>query len=146
MSDISRRSRHSICQSFFPAQIYNIIQIHSGETSRPRDFGARSVTARPCALKLASITFFMRGQLVASLCGFQCSLLLIHFCYNLTDTCLHCYKEWHKIYPICDAPLWRSARHSFHLLQKSRRNYRSHVRTEAVFRVWFSYRRKSSLI
>ena len=44
--DISRRSRHIICQSFFPAWIYNLIQIHSGETSRPRDFVARSVAAR----------------------------------------------------------------------------------------------------
>ena len=30
-----------------------MIQIHSGETSRPRDFAARSVAARPDALKLA---------------------------------------------------------------------------------------------
>ena len=115
VSDISRRSRHSICQSFFPAwighfrvpksltfkmrlgaqpflwkwvlfawewkndfhikgwaptlvlkqrpggtrkwRIYNMIQIHSGETIRPRDFLARSVAARPHALKLASLTF-----------------------------------------------------------------------------------------
>ena len=44
---------------FFPAWIYNYIkiQIHSGEISRPRDFVARSVAARPHALKLASLTF-----------------------------------------------------------------------------------------
>ena len=33
-----------------------MIQIHSGETSRPQDFVARLVAARPCALKLASLT------------------------------------------------------------------------------------------
>ena len=42
VSDISCRFRHSICQScFFSACIYNMIQIRSGETSRPRDFVAR---------------------------------------------------------------------------------------------------------
>ena len=51
--DISRCSRLIICQSFFfPAWISNMIQIHSGETSRPRDFVARSVAARPHASKL----------------------------------------------------------------------------------------------
>ena len=34
-----------------------MIQIHSGEASRPRDFVAISVDARPHALKLASLTF-----------------------------------------------------------------------------------------
>ena len=42
---------------FFPMWIYNMIQIHSGETSRPWDFVARLVTARPHALKLISLTF-----------------------------------------------------------------------------------------
>ena len=55
VSDNSRRYRHSICQSFFPAWNYNIIKIHSGETSRPRDFVARSVAVRPHALKLFSL-------------------------------------------------------------------------------------------
>ena len=32
---------------FFPAWIYNMIQFHLGETSRPRDFVARSVAQRP---------------------------------------------------------------------------------------------------
>ena len=69
VSNISRRSGHSVCQSFFPAWIGNTIEIHSGETSRPRDFVASSVVARPHALKLASLTFknFMRGQLLATL-------------------------------------------------------------------------------
>ena len=40
---------------FFPAWIYNMIQIHSGETSQPRDL-ARSVAGRTHALKLASLT------------------------------------------------------------------------------------------
>ena len=57
VSDISRCFRHSICQSFFSAGIYDMIQIHSGETSRTRDFVARSVAARPHALKLASLNF-----------------------------------------------------------------------------------------
>ena len=57
VSDISRSSRHSICQSIFPAWIYNMIQIHSGEASRPRHFVAHSVAVRPHALKLASLTF-----------------------------------------------------------------------------------------
>ena len=34
-----------------------MIQIHSGETSRPREFVARLVTTRPHALKLTSLTF-----------------------------------------------------------------------------------------
>ena len=42
---------------FFPAWIYNVIQIRSGETSRPLDSVARSIAARPHALKLASLTF-----------------------------------------------------------------------------------------
>ena len=42
---------------FFPAWIYNVIQIRSGETSRPLDSVARSVAARPHALKLVSLTF-----------------------------------------------------------------------------------------
>ena len=37
--------------------IYNMIQIHSREKSRPPDFVACSVAARPHALKLASLTF-----------------------------------------------------------------------------------------
>ena len=41
---------------FFPARIYNMIQIHSGETSRPPDLIASSVAAPPHALKLASLT------------------------------------------------------------------------------------------
>ena len=47
----------SYVNHFFPAWISNMIQIHSGKTSRPRDFVARSVAARPHALKLASLTF-----------------------------------------------------------------------------------------
>ena len=57
VSDISRRSRHSICQSLFPAWIYNVIPIHSGETSRSRDFVGSPVAGRPHALMLASLTF-----------------------------------------------------------------------------------------
>ena len=41
---------------FFPARIYNMIQMHSGETSRPPDLIASSVAAPPHALKLASLT------------------------------------------------------------------------------------------
>ena len=45
------------CQSLFPAWIYNVIPIHSGETSRSRDFVGSPVAARPHALMLASLTF-----------------------------------------------------------------------------------------
>ena len=47
-------SRHSLqCMSiiFFPAWVYNIIQIHSGKISWPSDFVAHSVAALPHALK-----------------------------------------------------------------------------------------------
>ena len=72
VSDISRRSRHSIVNLFFFPWIYNMIQIHADETSRPPDFVARSVAARPRALKLASLTFqLVRGRLVASLSIFN---------------------------------------------------------------------------
>ena len=37
VSYIWRHSWNSICQSFFPAWISNMIQIHSGEISRPQD-------------------------------------------------------------------------------------------------------------
>ena len=57
VSDISLRSRHGICQSFFPAWIYSTIHIHSGKTSRPQGVVGRSLVARPHALKLASLTF-----------------------------------------------------------------------------------------
>ena len=53
-----------------PPCIYNMIQIHSGETSQPQDFVASSIPARSCALKLASLTLknlVLRGRLVASL-------------------------------------------------------------------------------
>ena len=47
-------------------------------------------------------------------------------------------------YPIwCDSPLERPARCSFAPLQKSRRNNRSCVWTEALYPVWFSFRHKS---
>ena len=42
---------------FFPAWIYSTIHIHSGKTSRPQGVVARSLVARPHALKLASLTF-----------------------------------------------------------------------------------------
>ena len=49
VSDISRRADIAYVNHFFPREIYN--------TSRPRDFVARSVAAGPHALKLASFTF-----------------------------------------------------------------------------------------
>ena len=63
--------------------------------------------------------------------GFQSLLLLIHFrCFP--NTCSHCTKVWHRTSPICDAPLSRVAKRSFAPLQKSRRNHRSYVWTEAL--------------
>lgn len=48
-------------------QFYGVIQIHSGETSRPCDF-AHSVTVRPHRSLLRSpLQNYMRGRLVASL-------------------------------------------------------------------------------
>ena len=46
--------------------------------------------------------------------GFQSSLLPIYF-RDGPNSCSHCTKLslWHKNYPICDAPLSRSARRSF---------------------------------
>ena len=64
------------------------------------------------------------------LSGSQFSLLLIHFRYG-PNTCSHCTKVWHRTYPIC-APLSRSARRSFAPLQKTHRNHRSYVWTEAL--------------
>ena len=37
--------------------VYNMIQIHSSETSQPQDFMACSVAVRPHALKLTFLTF-----------------------------------------------------------------------------------------
>ena len=56
VSDISRRSWQSVLSMIFPAWIYNMIQIHSGERSRPREFVARLVAARPHGMKFASLT------------------------------------------------------------------------------------------
>ena len=42
---------------FFSTWIYNMIQIHSGETSRPWDFVTCSVAARPHATKFVLCTF-----------------------------------------------------------------------------------------
>ena len=41
----------------FSVSIYNMIQIHSGEASRSRDFSDHLVAVRPHALKLALLTF-----------------------------------------------------------------------------------------
>ena len=38
------------------------------------------------------------------LCGFQSSLLLIHFRCG-PNTCSHRNKVWHRTYPLCDAPI-----------------------------------------
>ena len=41
-------------------------------------------------------------------------------------------KAWHRTYPICTAPISRSARRSFALSWKSRQNRCSHVWTEGL--------------
>ena len=65
VSDIWRHSRLSICQSFFPEWIYNMIQIHSGKTSSPL---WRSVAVRLHWSSLrARSEELMRGWLLASL-------------------------------------------------------------------------------
>ena len=61
------------------------------------------------------------------------SLLLIHFRKG-PNICLHCSKTWHRTYPICHAPLSKSARYSF----VSRRNHRSLACEQKPFAVWSS--------
>ena len=51
---------------------------------------------------------------------------------NGPNTCSHCARLWHRTYPICDAPLWKSARRSLARSQKSRWNHCSYVWTEAL--------------
>ena len=51
-------------------------------------------------------------------------------------------KLWHRTYPICDAPPWRSARRSFSPLQISNQNHGSYVWTESLSGL-VSCRRKS---
>ena len=65
MSDISCLSWHSIYMLifFFSAWIFNMIQIHPGETSQPQDFIACSVALQPHALKLALLTFLWEVDL-----------------------------------------------------------------------------------
>ena len=48
---------------------------------------------------------------------FHSSLLLIHFRYG-PNACSNYTKVWHTTYPICGAPLSRSERRSFALLQR----------------------------
>ena len=55
---------------------------------------------------------------------FQSSLLLIYF-RDGPNRCSHCTKLWYRTYPICDAPLSKSARRIFAPSQKSRRHNRS---------------------
>ena len=58
VSDIFRASPDTAyVNHFFPREFITWFKTHLGETSRPPDFIAQSVTARPHALKLASLTF-----------------------------------------------------------------------------------------
>ena len=75
--------------------------------------------------------------------GFQPLLLSIHFRYG-PSTCSHCAKVWHRTSPICDAQVSRAAQRSFALLQKSRRNHRSYVWTEALSSMVFVTAQKQS--
>ena len=50
--------------------------------------------------------------------AFSSSFLLFYSCYG-SNTCSHCTEVWHRTYPICDAPLSRTARRSFVSLQQS---------------------------
>ena len=51
---------------------------------------------------------------------------------TIRNTCSHYTKVVDRTHPICDAPFTRSARRSFVPLQKSRRNQRSYMWTEAL--------------
>ena len=79
------------------------------------------------------------------LSGFQSSLLLIHFRYS-PNTSWHFTKVWHRTYPTCDSPLPRSVRHSFAPLQKSRRNHRSYMWTEALSCMAFILAQELSIV
>ena len=59
------------------------------------------------------------------------SFLLIYFRYR-PNTRSYCTIGWHRTYPICEAPLSRSAGRSFAPLRKLRRNHRSYVWTETL--------------
>ena len=48
-------------------------------------------------------------------------------------------KGWHKTYPICDAPISRSAQRSFAPSWKSRQNRCSHVWTEGLSGLVFAH-------
>ena len=54
--------------------------------------------------------------------GFHSSLLLIHF-RDGPNRWSYCTKVWHRIPPLCDTPLSRSARRSFDPSRKSRQNH-----------------------
>ena len=60
--------------------------------------------------------------------GFQTSFLLINVRYGPNTFT----KMWRRTYPICEASISRSAPLSLKPLQKSRRNHRSYVWTEAI--------------
>ena len=83
----------------------------------PEDMGQRVWFSKSQSLLLNIVHYIV---LYFRLNGLQSSFLRIHFIYG--SNTLH--KVWHRTYPICNAPLSRSARRSFSLLQKSLRNHR----------------------
>ena len=78
VSDISRLSRHSICQSFFPAWIYNMIQ-NPFRRNKSTSLGRRATSCIE-----AHFLELMRGRLVASpvVCshGFFCPWCYVQVC------------------------------------------------------------------
>ena len=70
------------------------------------------------------------------LSGYQTAFLLIYF-RDGPKKCSHCTKVSHKTYPICDAPLSRSARRIFAPSQKSRHCNNSCVWTEVLSEIVF---------
>ena len=72
--------------------------------------------------KFQSLLFIIYFRLT----GFQASLLLTYF-RDGPNGCSHCTKVWRKTYPICSAPLSRSARHILAASQKSHGHSRTHI-------------------
>ena len=54
-------STQHVSITFFPTWIYNMIEIHSGEASQPRDFVARSVAARCHTVLWSSLHSHLRN-------------------------------------------------------------------------------------
>ena len=69
-------------------------------------------TSCRCIFREGLVNKFITHEYLLPFQEFQSSLLLIYF-RDGPNRCSHYTKVWHRTYPICDAPLSRSARRSF---------------------------------